>query len=241
MKASTPVSVSLVLLAALASSRFVYAADGAAGADAAGAPVAVSVADSASAADPVPALQRRWAEIKYGLEPSEREAAWEALAADAAAARAAAGDDPRVLIWEGIVLASQAGDKGGLGALSLVKRARADFEAAIAIDRTALAGSALVSLGSLYYQVPGWPIGFGDDKRARALLEEGLQVDPDGIDSNWFHADFLREQGDYAGAEAALRKAMAAPPRPGRELADSGRQAEIAAALEAVQRRLRRR
>ena len=55
---------------------------------------------------------------------------------------------------------------------------------ALAIDPKALAGSAYTSLGSLYYQVPGWPIGFGDDKKAREMLEAaGYEVtdQPDGV------------------------------------------------------------
>ena len=48
-----------------------------------------------------------------------------------------------------------------MGALGLVKRARADFEAAIKLDAGALDGAAYTSLGALYYQVPGWPVGFG--------------------------------------------------------------------------------
>ena len=39
---------------------------------------------------------------------------------------------------------------------------RRALEQALAIDATALEGSAFTTLGSLYYQVPGWPIGFGD-------------------------------------------------------------------------------
>jgi hypothetical protein len=51
-----------------------------------------------------------------------------------------------------------------------VKQARKDFEAAIALDKTALAGSAYTSLGSLYYQVPSWPPGFGSNKKANFNL-----------------------------------------------------------------------
>ena len=51
--------------------------------------------------------------------------------------------------------------------------------AEIAADPNLLDGSALTSLGSLYYQVPGWPIGFGNDKKAREYLERGLQVAPE--------------------------------------------------------------
>jgi tetratricopeptide (TPR) repeat protein len=173
------------------------------------------------------ALQARWAEIKYGLPEDAQAAAFEALAKDADAAVAAHPGDARVLTWRGIVLSTWGGAKGGLGALSLVKRAKADFEAALAIDEHALDGSAHTSLGSLYYQVPGWPVGFGDDDKAREHLEAGLRLNPDGIDSNFFYGSFLHEAGDDEAAVAALRKALSAPPRPGREQADEGRRGEI--------------
>ena len=63
-------------------------------------------------------------------------------------------------------------------------------------------------------------------------------MDPDGIDANYFYADFLRDQGDYAAAAAALEKALAAPPRPGREVADRGRREEAQALLTQVRRQL---
>jgi tetratricopeptide (TPR) repeat protein len=186
-------------------------------------------------ATPVARLQTRWAEIKYGLPANAQPAAFEVLAKEADAAVAANPRDAAVLTWRGIVEASWAGAKGGLGALSLVKKAKADFEAALAMDEGVLAGSAHTSLGSLYYQVPGWPVGFGDDAAARDHLQAGLALNPDGIDSNFFWADFLRDQGEDEAAIAAFRKALAAPSRPGREAADAGRRREIEAALAALE------
>ena len=179
----------------------------------------------------VVSVRDRWAEVTYRVPKAQREAAFETLAKQAADARKAEPRSAEALIWEGIVLSSYAGARGGLGALGLVKDARADFEQAIKLDPKALDGAAYTSLGALYYQVPGWPIGFGDDKKARELLKKGLQVDPDGIDANYFYADFLRDQGDYAAAAAALEKVLAAPARPGREVADRGRREEAQAML----------
>ena len=48
------------------------------------------------------------------------------------------------------------------------------FERAIKLDPAAMDGSAYTSLGSLYYQVPGWPVGFGDDDKAKEMLLKGL-------------------------------------------------------------------
>jgi tetratricopeptide (TPR) repeat protein len=115
-----------------------------------------------------------------------------------------------------------------------VKSARKSFETALELNPAALHGSAYTSLGSLYYQVPGWPIGFGDEKKALELLRQGLAINPEGIDPNFFLGDYLYRTGDYAGAEQALRKALQAPPREGRTLADEGRRREIAELMEKI-------
>jgi tetratricopeptide (TPR) repeat protein len=200
--------------------------------------LAATLAVAGELAPQVVSVRDRWAEVNYNTPKKQREAAFESLAKQAAAARAAQPKDAGALIWEGIVLSSYAGERGGLGAMSLAKQARADFEQALRIDPTALDGSAYTSLGVLYYQVPGWPVGFGDDDKARDLLRKGLQVNPNGIDANYFYADFLRDQGDWAGAAAALQKALAAPPRPGRELADQGRRREATELLAKVRTHL---
>lgn len=188
------------------------------------------------AADIAP-LQQRWAEIQYQLPDNQKSAAFEALAAEAEQALAQEPNDAPLLIWRGIILSSWAGADGGLGALSKVKEAKSLFEHALQVDPQALQGSAYTSLGALYYQVPGWPIGFGDDEQAEALLKQALALNPDGIDSNYFWGDYLIDQKRYAEARAALLKAQAAAPRPDRPLADQGRQAEIRARLDKIANR----
>nr|MBP8885461.1 tetratricopeptide repeat protein [Pseudomonas sp.] len=160
------------------------------------------------------------------------------LVTQADAALASEPKAPELLIWRGIILSTEAGAKGGLGALGLVKEAKASLEQALAIDPQALAGSAYTSLGSLYYQVPGWPIGFGDDEKAEKMLTQSLAINPDGLDPNYFYGDFLQRQKRYEEARAALEKALAAKDRPGRELADNGRRAEATALLQQVESKL---
>ncbi len=183
-------------------------------------------------------LQTRWAEINYQTPEKQREEAFAKLVTQADAALASEPKAPELLIWRGIILSTQAGAKGGLGALGLVKQAKASLEQALAIDPQALAGSAYTSLGSLYYQVPGWPIGFGDDKQAEKMLGQALAINPDGLDPNYFHGDFLQRQKRYEEARAALEKALAAKDRPGRELADKGRREEARALLQQVESKL---
>jgi len=182
----------------------------------------------------VKALQTEWEQIKYARPAAEQEKAFEALmkAADAARAQHPGRAEPQ--IWYGIIAASYAGARGGLGALSVVKQAKQALEEALAMDPKALQGSAYTSLGSLYYQVPGWPIGFGDDEKARALLQQALAINPQGIDPNYFLGDLLYRKGDYDGARQALGRALEAPPRPDRPLADAGRRKESEALLAAM-------
>jgi tetratricopeptide (TPR) repeat protein len=177
------------------------------------------------------ALQARWAEINYQTPDKQKEDAFEALAEQAQALVEAYPNRAEPLIWQGIILSTYAGAKGGLGALSLVKQARRSLEAALEIDESALQGSAHTSLGSLYYQVPGWPIGFGSDRHAREHLQKALAINPAGIDSNYFFADFLLSEGEEDAAKQYFEKALAAPNRPDRPLADQGRREEIRAKL----------
>lgn len=182
-------------------------------------------------------LQTRWAEINYQLPAADREKDFAKLSAEAASM---VRNDPsaELLIWQGIILSTYAGAKGGLGALDLVKQAKASLEQAIKLDPKALDGSAYTSLGALYYQVPGWPVGFGDEEQAEVLLKKALTMNPDGIDPNYFYGDFLYREGRYTQAQAVLEKALAAPDRPGREVADNGRRAEVKALLKEVRSEL---
>lgn len=181
--------------------------------------------------DDVTPLQQRWAQVQYQTPEDARAKAFEQLATEAEQVVAKNKGAPEPLIWQGIILSTWAGAKGGMGALKLCKQAKASFEEAMKIDPNALQGSAYTSLGSLYYQVPGWPVGFGDDDKAEELLKQALALNPDGIDSNYFYGDYLIEQDRYEEAVKVLEHAAAAAPRPGRELADEGRQKEIAAKL----------
>jgi tetratricopeptide (TPR) repeat protein len=196
-----------------------------------------ALVSAAGVDDDVRVLQRQWEEIKYRKPAAEQVAAYEALAAEAAQVRSRYADRAEPEIWYGIIVASHAGAKGGFAALSLAKQAKRALEHALALDAKALDGSAYTSLGSLYYQVPGWPIGFGDDRKAREMLQQALAINPDGIDPNFFLGDYLYRKGDYAGARQALERALKAAPRPERPLADEGRRLEIETLLKEIRAR----
>jgi len=182
--------------------------------------------------DAISELQHAWARANYHTSEEKQEAAFKVLAKDAHQVSLENPGRAEPLIWEAIILSGYAKAKGGLGALKIAEQSRDLLLVAEKINPQALNGSAYTSLGSLYYKVPGWPFGFGDKKKARTYLEKALQINPTGIDPNYFYADFLITQGEQAKAVECFKKALSAPPRPGREDADEGRRAEIQQALQ---------
>lgn len=176
-------------------------------------------------------LQHAWAKGYYSTPGDQQEDYFEALQNKAHEVSAKYPGHAEPLIWEGIITSTHAKYQSIFSAGGTAKQARDLLLTAIRINPNALDGSALTSLGSLYYKVPRFG-SFGDYDKAREYLERSLKVDPNGIDQNFFYGEFLSIQGDKAGAVAHLKKALAAPARPGREDADAGRRAEIQALLD---------
>lgn len=193
-----------------------------------------SLSSQAGFAEALEAYQQRWADAMYQAEQEKREPLLTELADQLRSAVATHSDSAPLLIWQGIVLSTLAGERGGLGALGLVKEAKVVFEAALALDPGALGGSAATSLGSLYHQVPGWPIGFGNDKKALRYLEQGLAENPQGIDANYFMGQYWIEKNRAEIGKQYLLVAQLASPREGRGVADAGRQTEIQALLQTL-------
>jgi tetratricopeptide (TPR) repeat protein len=187
---------------------------------------AASFAAQPTLDDAIADLGHRWAKVSYHTPDADKEAAYGPLIAHAQQVAQSFPGRAEPLIWQAIVLASAAKAEGGLGALSKAKQARDLLQAAEKINPAALNGSVYNSLGSLYAKVPGWPIGFGDKKKAKEYFEKALAINPNGIDPHYFYADLLADQGEYAQAAEHLKRALAAPARPGREDADAGRRQE---------------
>jgi tetratricopeptide (TPR) repeat protein len=182
-------------------------------------------------------LQHEWATANYQLPEKDREAALKKLSGDAHKVSASNPGRAEPLIWEGIITSTLAKYQSFLSAGGTAKAARDLLLAAEKIDPNALEGSALTSLGSLYYKVPRFG-SFGDYDKAREYLERALKVNPNGIDQNYFYADFLLERGEYAKSLEYFKKALNAPARPGREDADTGRKHDIQEGIKKAETKL---
>jgi tetratricopeptide (TPR) repeat protein len=191
---------------------------------------------SATMMEEISSIQKQWALTKYRTDDSLKSDEYEKLMAQADALIQRYPDKAEPLIWSAIVYSSYAGAVGGIKsvtkALPAVKNSRDLLLKAEQIDINALGGSVMTSLGALYYQVPGWPLGFGDKKKAREYLEKAVKISQNGLDANYFYGDFLVDRKEYTKAVAVLERALAAPTLDQRPVADRGRRDEIEALLE---------
>ena len=177
-------------------------------------------------------IDDRWAHITYQVtDKDERLKEIDALSHDADLVVIKYPDQVEPLLWQGIVVSEEAGMASVFDQLGLARRARDILQKAMQIDPQGAKGAVAMSLGVLYYRVPGFPIAFGNDTKARSLLQIGLKMDPDGMDANFFYGDFLLTQDDYADAQKYLTHALAAPFNPARPVWEAGRRAEIEALL----------
>lgn len=186
----------------------------------------------AGVTEDVKAINDGWAHIVYEVRGSSTQTkALDALARQAAQIVARNPGKAEPLLWQGIVTSEQANRANFFHKLGLATKARDIIARAYAINPRAANGGAAMSLGVLYFKVPGSPIGFGDDAKARKLLKEALALDPGGLDANYFYGDFLLDQGDAKGARLFLQKALRAPHDPARPVWDAGRRREVQALL----------
>jgi len=188
-------------------------------------------ADDMAAA--IAALEHRWVELRYHTSDEDTKlTGGHAMTRAAEALAARFPDRVEPLVWQALAILIEPEVNQNISALGVVKRAKALLEKAEAMDPSGMDGVVQSTLGTLYYEVPGWPIGFGDNKKAEAYLLKALEINPDGMDPNYFYGDFLLQRGKRREAVSYLEKAMNTPLRPGHEMADTARLGDIQEALD---------
>jgi tetratricopeptide (TPR) repeat protein len=205
--------------------------------------LAVAAGTSAEASPEISELARSWDHVNFEIQsPDAQIAAADALARQAEAAARSRPGAPEPLIWEAAALLAKADARHDLASLGLARQARRLLEQATAAGAAGQQGAfAYAVLGALYEDTPGFPLGFGDHKKARGEFAKALALAPDDIDVNVLYADFLMDQKDPQGAIDAARRALNAPPRPGREVGDEGRREEAVRLIAKAERERRRR
>ncbi|MDX8128656.1 hypothetical protein QLH52_15280 [Methylomonas sp. OY6] len=182
-------------------------------------------------------LESEWASVYYQSDETRQRQTYPQMLETAAELTKRYPNAAEPKIWQATIIATNAAFQSSLSALSSLQTAKTLLEEAIAQNPNALDGAAYVTLGTLYYMVPGWPVSFGDNQLAEQMLKASLKINPNGIDANYFYADYLLQQDRSAEAEEYLHKAVQAPLRKQQVFADTQLQNEAKMALAHTQQR----
>ena len=183
-------------------------------------------------------LQHEWAVANYQVAKKDKEAAFEALAAEDEALTQAYPQRTEPKVWEAIIRAGLAGAMGGVSslfnAMPQMEKGRDLLLEAEKINAEVLSGSVYTTLGSFYYMVPGGLIGFGDSDKALVYLKKALEIAQDDMDANYFMGGYWLEEEKYAQAKPYFEKVLTLPDVAGRPIYSKGRKAEATEKLAKV-------
>lgn len=176
-------------------------------------------------------LEHQWVRISYQMQSADQEAAFKDLLSHADKIVQRFPGQALPIAWRGIILCSYAESRGGVQALHDVTEARDLFMRAKKIDPNIMDGTIDGYLGTLYYKVPGWPIGFGDLQIAQRYFQQAVAENPSSIDTNFFYGQYLLDQGDLRQARKYLMAALVTPIRTDHVDYDQGRRQDVVGAL----------
>ena len=202
--------------------------------------LAVLACSSATAADldqELAALARERDAAQYGTATDEaRFKGFEAMSTHAAALAKQHPRRPEPLVFEAWALIDQSSVHKNFSSLGLLKQARQKLEAALALEPNNAAANS--TLGSLYFNVPRFPLSFGDKKKGRAYSKKALAIEPT---SGWMNLDYakcLLKDEDYLGAIKHATVTLQAPMHPGSKR-DTNSRAEAEAVIVQAKAKLR--
>lgn len=185
------------------------------------------------------ALGDEWAEAFYHLPPRQQVEKFQALLPRLHKLAELYPKRAEPLILQAVVLCTYAAADWGFSSLSRLREARELLIKSIDLDPKAMEATAFITLGNLYYRLPGWPISFGDEALALQYLEYAIKLYPKGLDSNYFLGDYWLQEGDYDKALAYFETADQAPVRPYQRLSDEKIKEQLRSALDMTRKRQR--
>ena len=203
--------------------------------------VAAGFAQALSAAAPnfeqeLHQIQDEWAETFYHMPEDQQVPRFKNQLVRVHALQKALPQRAEPLIVEAVILCTYAAADWGLSSLGRLNDARDLLIRSIDKDPMAMDATAFITLGNLYYRLPGWPISYGDNRQALVYLEAALRMYPNSLDSNYFLGDYWLHEGAYKKALNYLEKADQAPVRPNQRLSDEKLKEELKAALAAARK-----
>ncbi len=183
-------------------------------------------------------IESQWANIYYAKNSTQQSKLFPKLIKNTQKLAQKHPNSIEPIIWQAIVISTNAAFEQPLKALESIETAKKLLEHAIKTEPHALEGAAQVTLGTLYYMTPGWPISFGSSEKAESLLKQALAINPRSIDSNYFYADFLLSKDRIDDAQKYFKKAINAPVRNNQKFADQQLKNEATLALKRTEQRI---
>ena len=168
----------------------------------------------------VHSIEAEWASIYFSSEINDKESAYSRLLYRTTELAKQTPDSPELIFWQATIIASRAEHQNSIEALAAIHKAQDLLLKSISMKPDTLDGSALITLGTLYYQAPGWPIAFGDDRKAEQYLRKGLQINPLGIESNFYYGQYLLAKDQPEQAIEYFKTALKGPVRKEQKFAD---------------------
>jgi tetratricopeptide (TPR) repeat protein len=177
--------------------------------------------------DAVRSIENDWSSIYYQPQSNNKLASYDKLLEKTKQLTEQFPRSSETLFWKAVILATEAEHQDGFTALQSINQAKDLLEEAISINPKTANGSAYVTLGTLYYMTPKWPIAFGDNQKAEELYKQALQINPDGLDANYFYGEFLLSNNQPKSAQYYLEKALTIPSRKEQFFADDQLKLEV--------------
>ena len=112
-------------------------------------------------------IESEWASVYYNTPKSEQGPAYIQLLEKTERLVRQYPNAAEPIFWQAVLKASYADQQDAFSALHGINEARDLLLKAIKINPKTMAGSAYVTLGTLYSMAPAWPVSFGDDDAAQ--------------------------------------------------------------------------
>ena len=146
-------------------------------------------------------LQSQWTIIKQ-MEPSHnKQSKLNNLTMTASQMVLNNPGNPNYLHWEAQVYLLQIENSNKFKSISYAKHARNSLLEAIKLSQGKLKGNIYSTLGYLYLVSPKLSLSLKSKSKEQYYLLKGLQLNPDGLQSNYYYALYLLNKGH--GSEIA--------------------------------------
>nr|MCH9699039.1 hypothetical protein [Gammaproteobacteria bacterium] len=176
-------------------------------------------------------LEHRWAEIRYQTPEKQRLQAFDNELNELSRHPSGCQQSAEYQLIQAMIKGSMAKLQSRLDGLNMIRQIEHHLQTAIKTNPAVMQGMSWTLLGLLYDKSPGWPFSIGDDKAAEQAYQKGLELNPDGVDANYYYGDFLRRKKQSEPARQYLLKASRGKQGHQSEIAFQGRMLDVSRAL----------